>query len=146
MAHQSSSEYRPFSALVLAGSRPGGDPLASLVGATSKASIRIAGTPMLVLVAGDPGFNDNDFNINPPDTVLTKPPLEAAHPRPQSRGGRHLYMTPVVDYFTLIGAALRTVLTAPWPQNWRRFKWLFIFAIIWPARIRSSSVRARSGW
>jgi len=41
-------------------------------------------------------------------------------------------MTPVVDYFTLIGAALRTVLTAPWPQNWRRFKWLFIFAIIWP--------------
>ncbi len=41
-------------------------------------------------------------------------------------------MTPVVDYFTLIGAAARTVLTAPWPQNWRRFKWLFIFAIVWP--------------
>jgi hypothetical protein len=41
-------------------------------------------------------------------------------------------MTPVVDYFTLIAAATRTVLTAPWPQNWRRFKWLFIFAIIWP--------------
>jgi GTP:adenosylcobinamide-phosphate guanylyltransferase len=50
MAHQSSPQYRPFSALVLAGSRPGGDPLASRVGATSKASIRIAGTPMLARV------------------------------------------------------------------------------------------------
>ncbi len=41
-------------------------------------------------------------------------------------------MTPVVDYFTLIAAATRTVFTAPWPQNWRRFQWLFIFAIVWP--------------
>lgn len=48
-------------------------------------------------------------------------------------------MTPVVDYFTLIAAATRTVLTAPWPQNWRRFKWLFIFAFIWPI-LRATSV------
>lgn len=41
-------------------------------------------------------------------------------------------MAPIVDYFTLLAAAARTVLTAPWPQNWRRLKFLFLFAVIWP--------------
>jgi hypothetical protein len=41
-------------------------------------------------------------------------------------------MEPVLDYFTLLAAAARTVLTAPWPQNWRRFKFLFLFGVIWP--------------
>ncbi len=41
-------------------------------------------------------------------------------------------MNPFIDYFTLIGAATRTVLTSRWPQNWRRFKFLFLFALVWP--------------
>lgn len=41
-------------------------------------------------------------------------------------------MNPVIDYFTLLAAATRTVLTSPWPQNWRRFKFLFLFAVVWP--------------
>ena len=36
-------------------------------------------------------------------------------------------MFPVVDYFTLITTATRQVLTSRWPQNWRRFKFLFLF-------------------
>ena len=39
---------------------------------------------------------------------------------------------PILDYFTLIASAVRTVLTSRWPQNWRRLQWLFIFAVAWP--------------
>ena len=39
---------------------------------------------------------------------------------------------PILDYFTLIAAAARTVITSGWPQNWRRFKFLFLFSVAWP--------------
>jgi hypothetical protein len=42
-------------------------------------------------------------------------------------------MEPILDYFTMLAAATRTVLTSGWPQNWRRFKFLFLFAVVWPA-------------
>ncbi len=39
---------------------------------------------------------------------------------------------PILDYFTCVGAAARTVVTAPWPQNIRRLLWLFVFGALWP--------------
>ncbi len=39
---------------------------------------------------------------------------------------------PILDYFTLIAAAARTVVTAKWPQNWRRLQWLLVFGVVWP--------------
>jgi hypothetical protein len=39
---------------------------------------------------------------------------------------------PLVDWFTLVAAATRTVFSSRWPQNWRRFKFLFLFTVAWP--------------
>ncbi len=39
---------------------------------------------------------------------------------------------PFLDWFTLVTAAARTVFSSRWPQNWRRFKFLFLFTVLWP--------------
>ncbi len=39
---------------------------------------------------------------------------------------------PILDYFTCLGAAARTVVTARWPQNVRRLLWFFLFLVVWP--------------
>lgn len=41
-------------------------------------------------------------------------------------------MTPLVDWFTLVSAAARTVVTSRYPQNWNRLKFLVLFAFLWP--------------
>ena len=38
----------------------------------------------------------------------------------------------MVDYLTLVAAALRTVFTAPWPQNARHCQMLLLFVCVWP--------------
>lgn len=50
MVQHPSTETARFSALVLAGTRPEGDPLARHVGAITKAAVPVAGTPMLARV------------------------------------------------------------------------------------------------
>ena len=39
---------------------------------------------------------------------------------------------PILDYFTCVAAASRTVATAKWPQNVRRLLWLVLFGLAWP--------------
>jgi hypothetical protein len=39
---------------------------------------------------------------------------------------------PLLDWFTLVRAATGTVLSTRWPQNWRRFKFLVLFTVLWP--------------
>jgi hypothetical protein len=39
---------------------------------------------------------------------------------------------PLLDWFTLVRAAAGTVLSSRWPQNWRRFKFLVLFTVLWP--------------
>lgn len=41
-------------------------------------------------------------------------------------------MDPIIDWYYLLAAATRTVATSRWPQNWRRFKFLLLFLIVWP--------------